>query len=56
MNKDKLTALCHKVSSDTGLAFNSVMAYFFLESVLQRLALSNSNDKFILKVDIYFQT
>ena len=32
MNKAKLTALCHKISKQTGLTFNSVMTYYFLES------------------------
>ena len=38
MNKDKVTAMCHKVSAETGLAFNSVMTYYFLESVLSKLS------------------
>ena len=38
MNKAKLTALCHKVSKEVGLSFNSVMLYYFLESILKKLA------------------
>lgn len=29
MNKAKLTALCHKISKQTGLTFNSVMTCLF---------------------------
>ena len=49
MNKDKITAMCHKVSDETGLTFNSVMTYYFLESVLRKLSVSKYNDKFIFK-------
>ena len=49
MNKDKVTAICHKVSIETGLTFNSVMTYYFLESVLSKLSNSKYNDKFIFK-------
>lgn len=49
MNKDKLTAMCHKVSTTTGLTFNSVMTYYFLESVLDKLSSSKYNTKFIFK-------
>ena len=27
MNKDKVTAMCHKVSAETGLTFNSDLPY-----------------------------
>ena len=37
MNKAKLTALCHKISKNTGLTFNSVMTYYFLEVILKKL-------------------
>lgn len=49
MNKDKLTAMCHKVSTTTVLTFNSVMTYYFLESVLDKLSSSKYNTKFIFK-------
>ena len=49
MNKDKITAMCLKVSNETGLTFNSVMTYYFLESVLRKLSISKYNDKFIFK-------
>ena len=45
MNKDKITAMCRKVSNETGLTFNSVMTYYFLESVLRKLSISKYNDK-----------
>lgn len=38
MNKAKLTALCHKISKQTGLTFNSVMTYYFLEVILKKLS------------------
>ncbi len=37
MNKAKLTALCHKISKQTGLTFNSVMTYYFLEIILKKI-------------------
>jgi hypothetical protein len=36
-NKARLTALCHKISKENGLTFNSVMLYYFLESILKKL-------------------
>ena len=36
MNKAKLTSLCHKVRKEVGLSFNSVMLYYFLESILEK--------------------
>lgn len=29
MNKAKLTAICHNISKESGLPFNSVMLYYF---------------------------
>lgn len=49
MNKAKLTALCHKISKEVHLSFNSVMLYYFLESILKKLADSEYNDNFIFK-------
>lgn len=49
MNKAKLTALCHKVSKEVGLSFNSVMLYYFLESILKKLAGSKYSERFIFK-------
>lgn len=47
MNKDKLISICHKVSSETGLTFNSVLTYFFLENILKQLSESNYNEHII---------
>lgn len=49
MNKAKLTALCHKVSKEVGLSFNAVMLYYFLESILKKLAESRYKERFIFK-------
>lgn len=37
MNKARLTALCHTISKETGLTFNTVMLYYFLEGILKKL-------------------
>lgn len=49
MNKAKLTALCHNISKQTGLTFNSVMTYYFLEVILKRLSRSSYADHYIFK-------
>ncbi len=49
MNKNKLTSLCHQVAEKTGFTFNSVLTYFFLESVLQKLSKSKKSKNFIFK-------
>lgn len=49
MNKAKLTAICHNISKESGLPFNSVMLYYFLESILKKLAQSKYHEKFIFK-------
>lgn len=49
MNKAKLTALCHKISKQTGLTFNSVMTYYFLEIILKKLCQSSYADHYIFK-------
>lgn len=49
MNKDKITAMCRKVSNETGLTFNSVMTYYFLESVLRKLSISKYNPELFIK-------
>lgn len=38
MNKAKLTAICHNISKESGLPFNSVMLYYFLESILKKIS------------------
>lgn len=49
MNKAKLTALCHKIAKQTGLTFNSVMTYYFLEIILKKLRQSSYADHYIFK-------
>lgn len=49
MNKSKLTALCHKISKQTGLTFNSVMTYYFLEVILKKLSHSPYLKHYIFK-------
>ncbi|MGF3227406.1 nucleotidyl transferase AbiEii/AbiGii toxin family protein [Facklamia sp. P12932] len=49
MNKAKLTAICHKISKETGLPFNSVMLYYFLESILKKLSQSKYHENFVFK-------
>ncbi|EHG13664.1 TPA: nucleotidyl transferase AbiEii/AbiGii toxin family protein [Streptococcus agalactiae] len=49
MNKAKLTALCHKIAKQTGLTFNSVMTYYFLEIILKKLSQSSYADHYIFK-------
>lgn len=53
MNKNKLTAICHKISREEGISFNSALIYFFLECILKKLALSNYHEKFIFKGFFY---
>lgn len=47
MNKKKLIALCHKISNEKKLPFNTILNYYFLENILLKLSKSNYNDKFI---------
>lgn len=49
MNKAKLTALCHKISKQTGLTFNSIMTYYFLEVILKKLSKSSYANHYIFK-------
>ena len=49
MNKTKLTALCHKISKQTGLTFNSIMTYYFLEVILKKLSKSSYANHYIFK-------
>lgn len=49
MTKAKLAALCHKISKETGVSFNSVLLYYFLENVLKKISKSKYNEKFIFK-------
>lgn len=49
MNKAALTAFCHKIANQTGLTFNSVMTYYFLEMILKKLSLSPYAKHYIFK-------
>ncbi len=49
MNKGKLNAMIQKVSQNTGIAYNSVLAYYFMEDVLLRISKSEYRDNFIFK-------
>lgn len=49
MNKVKLTALCHKIAKQTGLTFNSIMTYYFLEVILKKLNKSSYANHYIFK-------
>ena len=49
MNKAKLTALCHKIAKQTGLTFNSIMTYYFLEVILKKLSKSSYANHYIFK-------
>lgn len=49
MNKVKLTALCHKIAKQTGLTFNSIMTYYFLEVILKKLSQSSYANHYIFK-------
>jgi len=49
MNKAGLTALCHTISKDTGLTFNSVMLYYFLENILRKLVQGKYEENLVFK-------
>ena len=49
MNKTTLTLICHKISKQTGLTFNSVMTYYFLEMILKKLSQSSYSRNYIFK-------
>ena len=49
MNKARLTALCHKISKENGLTFNSVMLYYFLESILKKLVQGKYGENLVFK-------
>lgn len=55
MNKDKLRSICLKLSKETGLSFNVIQTHYFLESILEKIAISDENENFILKEDFYSQ-
>ena len=49
MNKNKLRAMCQKLSKETGLSFNAIQTHYFLESILEKIADSDDNESFIFK-------
>lgn len=49
MNKDKLRAICQKLSKETGLGFNVIQTHYFLESILEKISDSDENENFIFK-------
>lgn len=49
MNKDKLRSLCQKLSKETGISFNSIQTHFFLESILEKISVSDESNNFIFK-------
>jgi len=49
VNKATLTLICHKISKQTGLTFNSVMTYYFLEMILKKLSQSSYSRNYIFK-------
>lgn len=49
MNKDKLRSLCQKLSKETGISFNSIQTHYFLESILEKISISDESNNFIFK-------
>ena len=49
MNKDKLKALCHKLSKESGLPFNMIQTHYFLERILEQISSSCECENFIFK-------
>lgn len=49
MNKDKLRAICKKISNETGLSFNTIQTHYFLESILEKIANSVEKENIIFK-------
>ncbi|MGI6578767.1 MAG: nucleotidyl transferase AbiEii/AbiGii toxin family protein [Saccharofermentanales bacterium] len=49
MNKNKLNSLVRKISKDTGIVYNSILAYYFMEDVLSRISKSDYRNNFIFK-------
>lgn len=49
MNKNKLTSICHKIADKTGLEYNEVQVYYFLETVLRQIAYGPYKNHFIFK-------
>lgn len=49
MNKDRLIALCHKISNEKQVDFNVVLTYYFLETILAKIASSPYSHNFVFK-------
>ena len=49
MNKDRLRAICQKLSKETGISFNAIQTHYFLESILEKISNSDENENFIFK-------
>ena len=49
MNKEKLRAICNKLSQETGVSFNAIQTHYFLESILEKIADSDDCENFIFK-------
>lgn len=49
MNKNKLRALCLKISQKSGLSYNSIQTYYFLERIIKQIADSDFSSDFIFK-------
>ncbi len=45
----ELIKRCHRVSKEKGLPFNSIMIYYFLESILKQLSKGKYKENFIFK-------
>ncbi|WP_197407578.1 nucleotidyl transferase AbiEii/AbiGii toxin family protein [Oceanivirga salmonicida] len=49
MNKVKLINTCHKIKEKTNLSFNSIIAHYFLEKILEKISKSIYGMNFIFK-------
>lgn len=49
MNKAALTHKIHSIALDNGLPFNTVLTYFFMESILYKLVNTGQNVHFVFK-------
>ena len=49
MNKNKLISLTHKISEKTEIPFNSILTFFFMESLLKRISKSKYRNNFVFK-------
>ena len=49
MNKNKLNAMVHHISNETGLVYNSLLIYYFMEDILLKISESPYKENFIFK-------